>query len=325
MIGYGRNRPDAAMREGIHLTYELIGILLSNNIMRTGGLPMIVKLNATQEAAAMEAPSWKERMAIAFARDINDGERIISGAHTEISFAATLLAQKVHAPNIKLQLGGTCFLVNVSDLPVFLPKTSTEYRMIRWAEIAYDHMETFMYFGAPLGREYYKGGRPQTNKYFVADKFFAGGIQVDGNGNTNMIGLKGPGDKKYSFRGPGSIGITDIVTVATPYIFVTHHDRRTLVEKVDYISMLGPKGWRENKYPGKGPKWIITPRCIFTFNEDGHAQLAGVFADTTEAWVRENTGFDFELAPDFGEIVEPTFEELSILRNEIDRDGVLRH
>ena len=55
----------------------------------------------------------------------------------------------VCAPNIKLQLGGTCFLVNVTDQPVRLPKTSTEYRMIRWAEIAYDHMETFMYFGAP--------------------------------------------------------------------------------------------------------------------------------------------------------------------------------
>ena len=42
-------------------------------------------------------------MAIALARDIVDGERIISGAHTEISFAAAILAQKMHAPNIKLR------------------------------------------------------------------------------------------------------------------------------------------------------------------------------------------------------------------------------
>ena len=60
-------------------------------------------------AAPGGAPFWKERMAIALARDIVDGERIISGAHTEISFAAAMLAQKMHAPNIKLQLGGTCF------------------------------------------------------------------------------------------------------------------------------------------------------------------------------------------------------------------------
>lgn len=266
-------------------------------------------------------PSWKERMAVALARDVCDGERIISGAHTEISFAATMLAQKMHAPNVKLQLGGTCFLVNVSELDVSLPKTSTDYRMLRWADIAYDHMETFMYFGAPGGRKYYEGGRPVTNKYFVGDKFFAGGIQVDGHGNSNMIGLRGQG-KPYGFRGPGSVGITDIVTVATPYIFVTHHDVRTLVEQVDYISMHGPRGWREYSFPGHGPKWIITPSAIFTFADD-KAQLWGTFADTTPEWVRENTGFSFALAPDYEPIPEPTEEELSVLRHEVDREHVL--
>ena len=275
-------------------------------------------------AISSDAPSWKERMAIALARDIIDGERIISGAHTEISFAAAMLAQKLHAPNVKLQLGGTCFLVNVVDLPVRLPKTSTDYRMLRWAEIAYDHMETFMYFGAPGGRAYYAGKRPPTNKYFVGDKFFAGGIQVDGDGNANMIGLRGEGGRRFAFRGPGSIGITDIVTVATPYIFVTHHDRRTLVPKVDYISMPGPNGWRANNYPGHGPKWIITPRAIFTFDSNGRAQLSGTFAGTSVAWVRENTGFAFDLDPDFAELPEPTVEELEVLRSEIDPDGLLR-
>lgn len=280
---------------------------------------------ARQGSSSSEAVTWKERMAVALARDIVDGERVISGAHTEISFAAAMLAQKMHAPNMKLQLGGTCFLVNVADIPVRLPKTSTEYRMLRWAEVAYDHMETFMFFGAPGGRRYYEGNRPATNKYFVADKFFAGGIQVDGEGNTNLIGLKGKDGKAFGFRGPGSVGTTDIVTVATPYIFVTHHDRRVLVDKVDYISMLGPKGWRDNKYPGHGPKWIITPRAIFTFGTSGRAELAGVFAGTTADWVRDNTGFSFRMADDFGPITEPTEEELSVLRGEIDIDGVLRH
>ncbi len=120
------------------------------------------------------------------------------------------------------------------------------------------------------------------------------------------------------------IGITDIVTVATPYIFVTHHDRRTLVPKVDYISMPGPNGWRANNYPGHGPKWIITPHTIFTFDSGGCAQLSGTFAGTSVAWVRENTGFAFDLDPDFAELPEPTVEELEVLRSEIDPDGVLR-
>ncbi len=276
-------------------------------------------------AISSEQPAWKERMAVALARDIVDGERIISGAHTEISFAAAMLAQKMHAPNIKLQLGGTCFLVNVTDLKVQLPKTSTDYRMLRWAEIAYDHMETFMYFGAPGGRAYYTGTRPPTNKYFVGDKFFAGGIQVDGSGNANMIGIKGKDGRRFGFRGPGTVGIADIVTVATPYIFVTHHDKRTLVDKVDYISMHGPNGWRQYKYPGHGPKWIITPRAIFTFDKQGKAQLSATFAGTSPEWVKENTGFAFALASDFNEALEPTEEELSVLRREVDPDGVLRH
>ncbi|HYJ00004.1 MAG TPA: hypothetical protein VEX36_10060 [Thermoleophilaceae bacterium] len=263
-------------------------------------------------------------MAVALARDVVDGERIISGAHTEISFAATLLAQKMHAPNVKLQLGGTCFLVNVTDLPIELPKTSTEYRMLRWAEAAYDHMETFMHFGAPGGRAYYEGGRPRTNKYFVGDKFFAGGIQVDAHGNANMIGLRGEGGRPYGFRGPGTVGIADIVTVATPYVFVTHHDRRTLVERVDYVSMHGPRGWREHRYPGHGPKWILTPRAIFSFGGGDRAQLWGTFAGTSVGDVRELTGFEFELAPDFEPVEEPTVEELTVLREEVDRAGLLR-
>jgi glutaconate CoA-transferase subunit B len=140
-----------------------------------------------------------------------------------------------------------------------------------------------------------------------------------------MIGIKGAGEQKFAFRGPGSVGITDIVTVATPYIFVTHHDRRTLVERVDYISMHGPNGWREYKFPGHGPKWIITPRAIFTFDQNGRAQLSGVFKGTSSEWVKENTGFAFALAPDFSEIIEPTAEELAILRNEVDVDGILRN
>jgi hypothetical protein len=31
------------------------------------------------------------------------------------------------------------------------------------------------------------------------------------------------------------------------------------------------------------------------------------------------------LAPDFSEVIEPTTEELAVLRDEIDPDGVLRH
>ena len=162
----------------------------------------------SQRAAQVSAetgdqPAWKERMAVALARDIVDGERIISGAHTEISFAAAMLAQKMHAPNIKLQLGGTCFLVNVTrsaGAPAEnldrLPHDPLGRDRIR------SHGDLHVFRRARRTRATITGGRPPTNKYFVGDKFFAGGIQVDGNGNANMIGLKGEGGRRFSFRGP---------------------------------------------------------------------------------------------------------------------------
>jgi len=78
--------------------------------------------------ASTTPASWKEMMAVFLARQIRDTDRICSGAHTEISFAATMLAQKMHAPNLRLQLGGGAFLCNVSGGVEVdeLPKTSVD-------------------------------------------------------------------------------------------------------------------------------------------------------------------------------------------------------
>ena len=82
-----------------------------------------------------------------------------------------------------------------------------------------------------------------------------------------MIGL-GTKDK-MTFRGPGTIGINDIaVGVRDTYVFLTAHDKRRLVEKVDFISHPGKKVCRENEFYGGGPKWIVTPKCIFDFDPD---------------------------------------------------------
>ena len=183
--------------------------------------------------------SWKELMAVVFSREIKDTDKITSGAHTEIFFAATMLAQKTHAPNMKLQLGGGVTLCNVVDIDMQeLPKTSTGYDLIRYAESVHDHPDTYLFYGAPGGTKYYKEGSEfrDVNHFWFADKFFVGGIQVDKWGNTNMIGLR-QGRAKSTFRGPGTIGINDIaVGVRDTYAFITAHDKRRLVEKVDYIS-----------------------------------------------------------------------------------------
>src|SRR2546423_11728691 len=211
--------------------------------------------------------SWKELMAIVFAREIKDTDKVTSGAHTEIFFAATMLAQKTHAPNMKLQLGGSVALCNVVDIDLEeLPKPSPGYELIRYAESVHDHPDTFLFYGAPGGARYYKeeSDLRNVNHFWFADKFFVGGIQVDKWGNTNMIGLGKPGN--FTFRGPGTIGINDIaIGVRDTYAFITAHDKRRLVEKVDFISHPGKKICRENEFYGDGAKWIGTPERLFPF------------------------------------------------------------
>src|SRR5260370_25669142 len=133
-------------------------------------------------------------MAVFFARQIHDGDTLCSGAHTEISFCAAMLAQKSHAPNLRLQLGGTGYLCNLVGQPVSggVPKTSVDYRIAQWAEGYFDHPETFLFYGPPGGgRRYYedRDAFAGHNGYFFADHFFVGALQVDYHGNANVIGL----------------------------------------------------------------------------------------------------------------------------------------
>ncbi|RWI57113.1 MAG: hypothetical protein EOR16_16150 [Mesorhizobium sp.] len=276
----------------------------------------------------MSEYSWKEMMAVVFSREIEDHNKITSGAHTEIFFAATMLAQKMHAPNLKLQLGGSVPLCNVADVDIVeLPMTSTGYDLIRYAESVHDHPDTFLFYGAPGREKYYEEGSDlqHVNHFWFADKFFVGGIQADRWGNTNMIGL-GTKDK-MTFRGPGTIGINDIaVGVRDTYVFLTAHDKRRLVEDVDFISHPGKKICRENKFFGDGPKWMVTPKCIFDFDpETLHARLAKLFPGVTIDEVKENTGFQVMVADHIEEVAPPSRDELDVLRAEVDKTGVLRH
>ena len=272
--------------------------------------------------------SWKEMMAVVFAREIEDHHKITSGAHTEIFFAATMLAQKTHAPNLKLQLGGSVALCNVTDMEIEeLPKTSTGYEILRFAESIHDHADTYLFYGAPGGADYYENPEKyrDVNHFWFADKFFVGGIQVDKWGNTNMIGLRDGG--KMTFRGPGTIGINDTaIGVVDQYAFITAHDKRRLVENVDYISAPGQKIARDKQFNGNGTKWIVTPKCIFDFDPDTlEARLAQLFPDVSVDDVKENTGFEVNVSEDLATIEPPTGDELEVLRNEVDKTGVLRH
>jgi glutaconate CoA-transferase, subunit B len=83
---------------------------------------------------------------------------------------------------------------------------------------------------------------------------------------------------------------------------------------------------REIEFYGDGPKWIVTPKCIFDFDPDTlEARLYMTFPGVTVEDIKANTGFEVKTAKKVGSVEPPTKAELEALRNEVDKTGVLRH
>ena len=145
------------------------------------------------------------------------------------------------------------------------------------------------------------------------DTFFLGGVQIDGKANINLVGL---GDyPKLERRFPGSYGSAYMYfAVPRVILFREEHSRRTLVEKVDFISAPGTSPG--NVYRPGGPKALVTGRSVFSFN-GAQFRLESVHPGHTVAEVLENTGFGFDCPDDVPETSLPDPRRLDLLRRAI--------
>ena len=147
------------------------------------------------------------------------------------------------------------------------------------------------------------------------DVFFLSGGQIDGQANINLVGA---GDyAKPTVRFPGSFGSSYMYYVVPKVIlFRLEHTRRTLVERVDFISAPGTSP--ENVYRPGGPIALITNRCLFTFDRARRRfRLASVHRGHSDAEISENTGFDFDRPERVPETATPSPETLRLLRTVI--------
>lgn len=145
--------------------------------------------------------------------------------------------------------------------------------------------------------------------------FFVSGVQIDRHGNYNLHYI-GPDPEHPQQRFPGGYGGGMIYYGARrTVVFRTEHTRRSLVEKVDYISAAGhtPPDVLRHGHPSKA----ITPKANFRFDKDaGLLFLDSIHPGYTFDDIRENTGFDLGVtgAP---ATPAPTEEELHTLRHVI--------
>jgi glutaconate CoA-transferase, subunit B len=145
------------------------------------------------------------------------------------------------------------------------------------------------------------------------DVFFLSGGQIDGEGNINLVSV---GDYRHpKARFPGSFGSSYLYYVVPRVIlFRTEHSRRTLVERVDFVSAPGTSA--ENVFRTGGPIALITNRCLFSFDrERKRFALASVHPGHTIEEVIENTGFDFDRPGEVPTTPAPSAQTLLAMRS----------
>jgi len=147
------------------------------------------------------------------------------------------------------------------------------------------------------------------------DAFFLSGGQIDGHGNINLVGIgEYPGT---AVRWSGSFGSAYLYfLVPRVILFRWEHTRRTLVDRVDFISAPGTS--EPGVYRPGGPIALITDLCLFDFDKSrARFRLRSVHPGHTLEEVRDQTGFDFDCPGEVPVTPVPGAKELALLRGPV--------
>lgn len=165
----------------------------------------------------------------------------------------------------------------------------------------------------------------QTSRqfHFLAQRgelglFFVSGVQIDRHGNYNLHQLGADPDRP-AVRFPGGYGGGMLYYAARRNIvFRTEHTRRSLVERVDFISAAGSSP--QNVVRLGGPTKLITPKATFAFDQTARClRLESIHPPYALDEIRDNTGFDLGVDAPVPATRAPSAEELSVLRREVRR------
>ena len=154
-----------------------------------------------------------------------------------------------------------------------------------------------------------------------------GGAQIDrfGNLNTTVIGDY----KKPKTRLPGSGGACEIAINAQRTFMIMRLKRRAFVDKLDFLTSPGHLTGGDSRarlgLPGGGPELVITDKAILNFdNPEREMQLSELYPGVTVKDVQAEVGWELRLAATIGETAGPTVEELHLIRDEVDPQGMYR-
>ena len=247
--------------------------------------------------------SVQELMIVAAAREIHDGEVVFVGMRLPIT--AFGVARLTHAPNAVGLFESGVVRYEPADGMLYTMGDNANQLNAAWTS------------GLIPVMSHLQRGR--------VDAGFIGGAEIDrfGNINTSYIGdFNAPTTKL-----PGSGGAADIAAMSKRTLAIMNHEKRRLVERVDYITspgyLDGGKTRQEAGLNG-GPAAVITDRAILRPNGDNNElHLASCHPGHSIDDIREHTGWDLGVIPDVTETPPPTEDELTALHT-IDKDGFWR-
>jgi len=243
-----------------------------------------------------------ELMTINAARLLRDGDVVFVGVG--LPNLACNLARQTHAPNLVMIYEAGV----IGAQPARLPLSIGDPTLVSGALSVCSMYEIFTL--------YLQRGN--------IDVGFLGGAQIDRFGNINATVIGDYGQPKI--RLPGSGGSMEIAAWANRCYILTPHQKRRFPERVDFRTSAGFLNGREERdaarLRGHGPQAVVTDLGLLEPNDNGELILTALHPNIDVEQVRDNTGWELKVAPQLQITQPPTREELSILRENLDPDGI---
>jgi glutaconate CoA-transferase subunit B len=125
---------------------------------------------------------------------------------------------------------------------------------------------------------------------------------------------------------PGSGGSKEIAAWANRCYIMTPHQKRRFPEKCDFRTSAGFLSGRQEREKiglrGSGPQAVVTDIGILEPDETGELVLTYLHPRKTTEEAKANTGWELKVSANLRYTNAPTSEELRILREELDPQGI---
>jgi glutaconate CoA-transferase subunit B len=246
--------------------------------------------------------SSSELLAVNAARLLRDGDVVFVGVG--LPNLACNLARRTHAPNLVMIYEAGV----IGAQPARLPLSIGDPTLVSGALAVCSMYDIFAF--------YLQRGN--------VDVGFLGGAQIDRFGNINATVI-GPYEHP-KVRLPGSGGSMEIAAWANRCYILTPHQKRRFPEVVDFRTSAGFLGGRQAREAarlrGGGPQAVVTDLGLLEPDATGELVLTALHPGCTVEQARANTGWDLKAAPELRLTEPPAAEELRILREELDPQGI---